>query len=487
MVLLLLFAGSGWRYFFHRSVTQTAPKVIAVLPFTNEGAGQDFDYLRFAIANDLVTDLTRVRSVNVRPFASTSKYGAQTSDPAASGRELHVSDVVVGNFLMDQRTLRVDLELVDVAQNQVVWRDELKIGAQELTALHDKLAVSATQRLLPAMNIAAAATNEIPSPKNEEAFYLFWHAVTMPLDPAPNQMAIKKLEESVSLDGGYAPAWSELGWRYYLDYRYGSGGDAAKTKCLQAFRRQFELDPNAPAWTTIQVEQGDLEGAYDQVAQLLRKHPDLSGSHFGMSYVLRYAGLLDEAGKECDAALAIDPVNGYRSCATPFILAGDYVHAQRYIDLDKNSGVAAILRLRIALRVRDTVSILAETKAAAQLGYRLADADLVQVCLSHAAPVELAKATSQVESDPVSLHDPELLYQNAEFLGFCKQGDAALRELRRAVDSNYCSYPAMDKDPQFDSIRQRPEFTELRSAAIQCQKSFLTHRKQVDAALATAR
>lgn len=486
-VLVLLVAGLGWYSFRSHPIVHAAPKVIAVLPFTNAGAGPDFDYLRYAIANDLVTDLSYARSVNVRPFASTSKYGTQPSDPAAAGKELRVTDVVVGSFLMDQRNLRVDLELVNVARNQVVWRDEVKVEPQKLVALHDKLAASATKRLLPAMKIADAAMDKIPTPKNEEAFYLFLHAVTMPLDPSPNQMAITKLEESLSLDSGYAPALGELGWRYYLDYRYGNGGEAAKAKCLQAFKHQFELDPNAPAWTTIRVEQGDLDGAYDQDAELLRKRPDFSGSHFALSYILRYAGLLEESGKECDAALSLDPVNGYRSCATTFILTGDYAHALEFINLDKSSGVAALMRMHIALRRRYADAVLAEANSAAQLGYRSADAKLARVCLGHPSPAELARVVAEVEIDPVSTLDPELLYQNAEVLAFCKQDQAALRELRKAINGNYCSYPAMDKDPQFETIRRRPEFAELRSAGMQCQRSFLTYRKQVDSTLAAAR
>lgn len=62
-----------------------------------------------------------------------------------------------------------------------------------------------------------------------------------------------------------------------------------------------------------------MKGAYDQAAEFLRRRPDSSMAHFGMSYVLRYAELLDEAGKECDAALALDPgFNGFRSCTYPF-------------------------------------------------------------------------------------------------------------------------------------------------------------------------
>jgi hypothetical protein len=85
-----------------------------------------------------------------------------------------------------------------------------------------------------------------------------------------------------------------------------------------------------------------------------------------------------------------------------------------------------------------------------------------------------------VEADAVSSHDPELMYQNADALAFCGQSDAALRQLRKAINGNYCSYPAIDNEPLFDSIRQRPEFVELRQAAIQCQQNFLAYRQQVD-------
>jgi DNA-binding winged helix-turn-helix (wHTH) protein/TolB-like protein len=124
MAVLLLWA--GWRYIKRSQPSPEATrKVIAVLPFSNEGAGPDFDYLRYAIANDLVTDLTYARSVTVRPFASTSKYGSQSADPEAVGKELRVTHVVAGGFLLDKdkQNLRVNLELVDVAQNQPVWRE----------------------------------------------------------------------------------------------------------------------------------------------------------------------------------------------------------------------------------------------------------------------------------------------------------------------------------------------------------------------------
>ena len=213
--------------------------------------------------------------------------------------------------------------------------------------------------------------------------------------------------------------------------------------------------------TTIRTEQGDLRGAYAQAEEFLRKRPDVSLAHCGISYVLRYAGLLDEAGKECDRALALDPgFNLFRSCANPFILDSDYAHAQTYIRLDENSGVGALLRMIIALRTDNRAAALAETDAVSHTGYRLAD--VARIYLKHGTQADLRKAAAEVETDPHYLRDGEELYRNAEVLSYCQQTDAALRQLRKAIERSYCSYPAMDNDPSFDPIRQRPEFAELR-------------------------
>jgi len=491
LALLGLFA---WRLAPKRPSSPPNPpvarKVIAVLPFSNEGAGSDFDYLRYAIANDLVTDLTYGHSINVRPFASTSKYAAQPADPASVGKELRVTHVVTGGFLMDKQNLRVNLELVDVAQNLAVWREEITVSPQDLVALHERLAARTAGGLLPAMNVVGTFPDGLPVPKNEQAFELFQHSLSIPLDPESNLLGIKKLEESISLDGSYAPAWGELGGRYSVDFHYGSGRGESVAKSLQAFRRQSELDPNAaPVWTITRVEQGDLNGAYDQVARFLHQHPDSRLAHYEMSYVLRYAGLLDEAGRECDAALALDPgYFGLRSCAVPFILRGDYAHAQRYISLDEK-GFGALMGVRIALRNRDGAAALAGYDTAVRFGYLGHDnvvRTLLRACLNHVPETELRQAVAPVETEPIAAHDPELFYQNAELLAFCGQGDGALRLLAKAIRGGHCSYPSMDNDPSFDPIRQRPEFGALRQAGVQCQEQFLVHRQQADGALAVS-
>jgi DNA-binding winged helix-turn-helix (wHTH) protein/TolB-like protein len=473
LVLLGLVAWSAPRW---KPRSAQEPRiVIAVLPFSNEGAGAEFDYLRYAIPNDLATDLTYAHSVSVRPFASTRAMGSEL-DPQAVGTKLRVTHVVTGGFLRENKKLRVNVELIDVARNQAIWREQITADGQELISLHDQLASQSVHGLLPAMHVDGAALDAIPSPKNERALELLFDSSMIGLDPAPNQLAIKKLEEAVALDPTFARAWSELGWRYYIDYHYGNGGDAAVAKALEAYHRQSQIDPEVPpVSTTIRVEQGDLNGGYDQAAAFLRRHPDVSVAHYSMSYVLRYAGLLDEAGKQCDAALTIDPgFNVYRSCAIPFFMQGDYTRAQAYIALDEHSSVAAWYRTIIALRTGNTAAALAESAAAAHSG--LAYTDLVRIYLSHSSEAELSKAAAIVEADPKTALDPEEEFRNAEVLSLSGRGDAALRQLRKAISGNYCSYPAMETDPLLDGIRQRPEYAELRQAGQRCQQNFLAHR-----------
>jgi tetratricopeptide (TPR) repeat protein len=351
-----------------------------------------------------------------------------------------------------------------------------------MVALDSELANHAANGLLAAINYSASLQTPIFVPRNEHAFRLYLHSLAISRDPGPNREAIKNLEDSVALDNEYAPAWEELAWRYYIDYTYGDGGSQERTRGTECFKKLMQLDPNGTAnQITIKTENGNLEGAYDEAADLLHRWPDKSGPHYEMSYVLRYAGLLDEAKKECAAALAIDPgYSAYRSCAIPFVLSGDYGGAEQYIGLDQNTGFAAMLRLQIALRAGNGAAALSQTGSASESGFLFAK--VIRAFLGHARDPDLNRAIAEMEGDPRLAQDSEAFYRNAEALAYIGRGDAALQQLRSAVHGNYCSYPALDTDPIFDPVRQNGQFSELRVAAIQCQQKLLNHRRDADTA-----
>ena len=72
--------------------------------------------------------------------------------------------------------------------------------------------------------------------------------------------------------------------------------------------------------------------------------------------------------------------------------------------------------------------------------------------------------------------DPETNFLSASHLVYTGQATAGLQMLRRAIDGGYCSYPVLDSDPFFASVRLSDEFKAIRTAAVKCQNDFLAAR-----------
>jgi DNA-binding winged helix-turn-helix (wHTH) protein/TolB-like protein len=465
-----------------RDLAYPRAKSIAVIPFANAGADADLDYLRFALASDVITDLTYARSISVRPFTSTMQYAAQPQDPVAVGRQLKVSYVISGDFSRQSGDLKVTAELTRVADERVIWRDSVSAPTGELVHLH----LDFTQRLQDGVLAALGereVAGEIPMPHSQRAYELYLRSIGVPRDAAPNEFAITGLEASVSEDPNYAPAWEELGWRYYLDAEYGSGGEAAYKKSEEASARAAALDPNGTAnWLAVRVEHGDLEGAYDLAKGLLLRRPDSSEAHFEMAYVYRYAGLLDQAATECDAALDIDPGNFVlRSCAKVFMYRRDYKRAAVFVDLDGSSGWSARQKMQIALREGGDPAVLALATVAVESGY--SDSEIVQARLQNRAPAALNAIAKEAESEADAEADPEEKYEVAAMLSYAGQADRGMSVLTGAINHQYCALPMLESDPLLAPLRARPYFQALKGRAETCQRNFLAHSNASAASL----
>src|SRR4029077_13737252 len=112
------------------------------------------------------------------------------------------------------------------------------------------------------------------------------------------------------------------------------------------YERALALDPNrelaASNLITNRVERGELGRAYDAATDLVRRHPRSANAHFALSYVLRYAGMLEQATDEGNTARALDPGNfNFRSCAWGFLEMGKTERAMDFVHLDAGSQWAA--------------------------------------------------------------------------------------------------------------------------------------------------
>ena len=473
--------GTDWKQELFGNPDSSVLRSVAVLPFQNAGSDKDADFLRLALPDEVANVLSCVPSLSIRPFATTSRYSGANLDLQQAGREMGVASIVMGHYLIAGDQLEITLEAVDVANNRSVWRDTVSVAASDKIAMREQITSQVRQGLVPAIGGSSAPWEAGTRPKSEEAYDLYLRSIAVPRDVAPTKDAIAMLERAVGIDPGYAPAWAALGMRYYYDATSGDGGESMLKRSDSAFERALALDPNlisaAGALITNQADRGNLGPAYAQAAVLVKQRPESASAHFVLGYVLRYAGLLDEAARECDAAMQRDRGNyQFRSCSWVFSRLGEPQRAMEFVRLDAGSDWAA----------RQTAFILIGQGKLAEARHSIQRAshtplmghDLLQACLDPQSGSQLEGRAQEVETAALAAVDAEPRYVFGTLLSYCGQKDAALRLLRSAIEHNYCAYQSLQSDPLLIKLRGTPEFSELLSAAKECQGRFLRQREQ---------
>jgi len=472
LVTVLAAVGAWW--FKHREVASAEQRsAIAVLPLQNLNGDYNIDFLRFALADELTSVLTYSRTLDVRPSSVTRRYVALDLDPKKVGQELRVGRLLQGHFIKQGDQLTVTLEAIDVPSNRLLWQSTVTAKADDLIGLQQQLSSQVQHGLLPILGGAAGATESAASrPKNQEAYDLYLRSVAVPHDAAPNKEAIKMLEWAVGIDPSYAPAWEALGQRYYFDSLFGGGGEEKFQRSNSAYERAVSLDPSrvmaASSLITNRVERGELGRAYDAATDLVRRRPQNADAHFALSYVLRYAGMLDQSMQECNTARSLDPGNfAFRSCAWSFLEMGKTDRAMDFVHLDAGSEWAAWVTPYVYLAEGN----LAEARTSAKNISKATTyhRDLMEACTAAQRPPDLAKIVRENEASVMMELDAEAWYHEGALMAACGQNEPALRLLKAAVQQNYCAYSALLDDPLLKDLRKETAFNEVLTAGANCQ------------------
>jgi tetratricopeptide (TPR) repeat protein len=365
-----------------------------------------------------------------------------------------------------------------------VWRDTLNIAALDMIAMREQIATKVRQGLVPALGAGENSAEAGTRPKNEEAYDLYLRSVSLAHDGGPNKEAITMLERAVGLDSTYAPAWRALGERYYYESEFTSNGEAMFQRSIAAYERALALDPNfvdaASQLVANRVERGELGElgkAYKDAATLVERHPENAMAHFALSYVLRYAGILQEAAQECETALSLDPGNyQFRSCSIVFEEMGNPEKGTKFLQLDAGSRWVEENLPLVLLREGK----MAEARdSAKKLSGDAHDRVLLRGCLNQQTSLELDRIAREFASSSLAERDVESRYWDATLMASCGQKEIALRLLKGVIAGHYCAYTALQADSLLATLRGTPEFNQLLSAAKECQEKFLSERAQV--------
>jgi serine/threonine protein kinase/tetratricopeptide (TPR) repeat protein len=483
LALLVVLGVLGWK--MRNMVTpgdnaSAAPVTIAVLPFQNIGAEKEQDFLSMALPDEVTTALSSVRSLSIRPFATTAKY-AKSVDLQQAGKEMHVGRIVTGHFQKVREELELTMEAVDVGDDRLLWQETMNFPAEDLVGMREKITSKIQQGLIPALGAGNSAGENGTRPSNEEAYDLYLRSVALPHDGEPNREAIRMLERSVGLDASFAPAWSALGKRYYYEEEYGPGATGSMARTEPALRRALALDPNLEdaeqQIVSLDTDAGKMAQAYREAKAMVQKHPQSGFAHFTLSYVLRYVGLSQEAAQECDLAVRLDPGNyQFRSCASVFFFTGQFDRARQFIRLDDGSEFSNNAEVMILLREGKTTEALDRLRHLPESSFFHTRA--LEACYESPRTPVTQTLLQNAQAEIAVFPDPEPRFAQAGTFNACLGNAFTARLLKSTIDSGYCAYDYLRLDPLLSGFRKTQEYAPLLAQAKQCQKRFLAERDQ---------
>lgn len=275
-VLLPVVIAAAW--FFLRPGHDTAPQndiTIAVLPFANLSNDPEQDYLSTGLAEDLLTDLSRIRSINVISRSSTLAYTERADPVAAMAADLPVTHVIDGTVRRDGDHLRISVQLVDAKSRISLWAERYDREIGGIFALQDEV----RSRIFSALALRLApdelARFETGGTAQVAAYDLLLRGRQQESNFGREGVAraIAYYEQALAIDPGYAEATARLANMYDFTARFGwtddPETDAARAMTLAEIAVARDPDNPFARWTYGRVlsRRGNLTA--DNIARAL--------------------------------------------------------------------------------------------------------------------------------------------------------------------------------------------------------------------------
>jgi eukaryotic-like serine/threonine-protein kinase len=454
-------------------------KSIAILPFRNLSNDPEAAFYEFSLADAVITELARNRSLIVRPSSMIVKYQGKDVDPRQVGRDLNVSAVLSASFLRAGGALRVNAQLIEVASGDMLWSDRIDASAEDLIALQDKIA----QRIAEGLKVEQQAS-QAPAPagttRNAAAYeeYLkgrdfFARFLFHTLDSADCDKAIEHFQHAIRLDPSFALAHSGLGACFANKVLKGLGGPEDYELAENAFARALELDPGIVEARILMVfiylSRGEKQKARAEVARLSKQAPNEPAVYFVKGALHRLDGEYERALRAFDKLSRLDPA---ARVVASYNRARVFMYQHRLDD--------ALLELEQGARVEPNHPLL-KTFQAVVLGRRGNVDEAVRVIrgvlednpqmdgirpllaqqLIKKGDREAARRqlTDRVRDAAEADHD--IAYWLATAHAMLGDRDDALHWLERAVELGNENRTWFEADPNWEGLRTDPRFREL--------------------------
>ena len=127
---------------------------IAVLPFANLSADPEQDYFADGIVEDIITALSRFKSLFVIARNSTFTYKGKAIDVRQVGRELGVRYLLEGSVRRAGQRVRISGQLVECQTGAHLWADRFDGHLSDVFDLQDQITTKVVTAVTPRLNRA---------------------------------------------------------------------------------------------------------------------------------------------------------------------------------------------------------------------------------------------------------------------------------------------------------------------------------------------
>jgi serine/threonine protein kinase/Tfp pilus assembly protein PilF len=290
---------------------------IAVLPFVNESGDPEVEYLSDGMTDTLIRNLSQLPGLDVKARSSVFRYKGKEHNLKEIGAELNTQTILSGRFVQRGERLTLELELVDAATGNVMWKERYDRRQADLISLQTDLARDVSANLSAKITGAAVVRLSNNGTTNPEAYQLYLKGkyIARKGSEAGPQQSLKYFQDAVSLDPNFALGYAGLADSYALLgtlLRSTLPAEETIPKARAAAEKAIELDPDLSeaytslAWIKFRSD-WDWAGAERDFKKAIELDPNNAQAHQWYGEFLSCMLRKDEAIAHMKRAIELEP------------------------------------------------------------------------------------------------------------------------------------------------------------------------------------
>jgi TolB-like protein/Flp pilus assembly protein TadD len=455
----------------------TNVRSIAVLPFEVTSSEAGDNYLGIGMSDAIITRLSQISEIAVRPTSAVLKYAGVESSPAEVGSELGVEAVLWGRVTRSGDRIRVTVQLVAVTDNNLLWADKLDHSFTDVFTYEDFI----SERVARALNLKLTGEQMDRLTKrhtvNSAAYwaYLKGRYYWGKRSPESFKKAMEYFQYASDKDPQYSLAYSGLADSYTLLDYYGAmpakvGRSNARPAALKALDADEGLSEAHASMALVRFwYDWDWPGAEIEFERAIELNQSYATAHQWYGWYLVAMGRFAEAEAEGKLALALDP----SAPAINMALGKSYLFARRFddsisqckrtLEIDPNFIPARYFLAQAYGQKKMYEEAVAQYRLAVKMSGNF---PLGRSVLARAQALAGQRAAAEETlRDLLKLSESSDAYVPAYGIALIHLGlddkVPALEWLNKAYEERFIWLVYLNVDPTFDNIRNEPGFQKL--------------------------